>query len=727
MRKICLICIFIVIAVSMWSQENVSEKLPVPVSGETEEIETEKPGSVFPERSAVRLDEMVVTASRKEEYVFDVPYTADIITAGDISTGEMSRTVPEIFMQDPSILVQKTSNGQGSPYIRGFTGFRTLFLIDGIRLNNSVFRDGPNQYWNTVDPFSVSRLEIVKGPSSVLYGSDAIGGTVNAITKTREAGGAGFDWGGQCYMKFSSADNAHVTRAEFGGNQGETFSFLAGGSFKYFNDAVAGREVGIQPETGYNERDGDLKMEYFLNPDSKLVFAFQHVNVDDAWRTHKTIYGINWEGTTNGSEKKRILDQERNLAYVQYHTENLDSFADKISVSLSYHVQEEERFRVKSDNKSDLQGFEVDTLGFWAQVDSSTSAGLFTYGVEYYRDNVDSFKKSWDAAGVFTGYDIQGPVADDATYNLMGLYVQNKYSITKTLDMTTGLRYTSASVDTDKVKDPETGNPISLSDDFSNVCGSLRFLYKHSNEINSFYGVSQGFRAPNLSDLTRLDTARSNEIETPSPGLEPEYFTSLEIGMKTKFDKWSGTCSLFYTDIKDMIIRYPTGDIIGTDYEVQKANAGDGFVYGLELTGDYYLYNGWSLFGGCALQKGEASTYPTSDKEEEIEPLSRSMPASGFLGVKWQHPEKEYSVEATVRMADRADDLSTRDESDTNRIPPDGTPGYAVFGVSGEFRLRRDLVLGAAVENIGNKDYRIHGSGQNEPGTDFIISVKWDL
>jgi len=83
----------------------------------------------------------------------------------------------------PGVMVQKTGHGQGSPYIRGFTGFRTLLMIDGIRLNNAVFRDGPNQYWNTVDPFSIERLEVVKGPSSVLYGSDAIGGTVNVITR----------------------------------------------------------------------------------------------------------------------------------------------------------------------------------------------------------------------------------------------------------------------------------------------------------------------------------------------------------------------------------------------------------------------------------------------------------------------------------------------------------------------------------------------------------------
>ncbi|MBI4711972.1 MAG: TonB-dependent receptor plug domain-containing protein, partial [Planctomycetes bacterium] len=120
-------------------------------------------------------DEIVVTASRREAKVFDSPYTISVIDSEEIQSRQMSRTTPDILSEEPAVMLQKTSMGQGSPYLRGFTGFRNVFLIDGIRLNNSTFREGPNQYWNTVDPFTIQRLEIVKGPASVLYGSDAIG------------------------------------------------------------------------------------------------------------------------------------------------------------------------------------------------------------------------------------------------------------------------------------------------------------------------------------------------------------------------------------------------------------------------------------------------------------------------------------------------------------------------------------------------------------------------
>ncbi|NQT21804.1 MAG: TonB-dependent receptor plug domain-containing protein, partial [Planctomycetes bacterium] len=214
--------------------------------------------------SSADLDEILVTASRLQAKVFDVPYSASVIDATEIRERRMSRTLTDVFAEEPSIMVQKTSQGQGSPFIRGFTGFRTLFLIDGIRLNNSVFRDGPNQYWNTIDPLTVGRLEVVKGPSSVAYGSDAIGGTVNAITRSRQSYEEGVHIDRRVFYRYASADNSHVGRVELNGNAGRSLGFVVGGSLKDFNDVEAGKHVGRQRKTGYEEADGDLRLDYFL-------------------------------------------------------------------------------------------------------------------------------------------------------------------------------------------------------------------------------------------------------------------------------------------------------------------------------------------------------------------------------------------------------------------------------------------------------------------------------
>src|SRR5688572_13172576 len=122
------------------------------------------------------------SSPEKGQLLKDAPYSANLVTEADAQK-RMSRTFPEMIEEATGVSVQKTGPGQGSPFIRGFTGFRNVLLIDGIRLNNSVFREGPNQYWATVDSYMVESLEVVRGPSSVLYGSDAMGGTVLASTK----------------------------------------------------------------------------------------------------------------------------------------------------------------------------------------------------------------------------------------------------------------------------------------------------------------------------------------------------------------------------------------------------------------------------------------------------------------------------------------------------------------------------------------------------------------
>lgn len=128
------------------------------------------------------LNEVVITANRSESRIFSIPATISSVNSKYIES-HLSRTTPEILMGTAGVFVQKTNHGGGSPFVRGLTGNQTLLLVDGIRLNNSTFRYGPNQYFNTIDPFSISRIEVLKGEGSVAYGSDALGGTIQVFTK----------------------------------------------------------------------------------------------------------------------------------------------------------------------------------------------------------------------------------------------------------------------------------------------------------------------------------------------------------------------------------------------------------------------------------------------------------------------------------------------------------------------------------------------------------------
>ena len=677
--------------------------------------------------SGTTLPEVIVTATRSELESFAAPYTTDLVVLHEFLRNRMYRTPTKALEDVAGIMVQKTAHAQGSPYLRGFTGFRTLMLVDGIRLNNSIFRDGPNQYWNLIDPYTIDRLEVVKGPSSVLYGSDAVGGTVNAILRRPEGYGEGFRWYRQLYGRIASAERSYVGRGEINATWGSRLGLLGGATWKDFGDVDGGRFVGPQPKTGYGVCSGDLRIEYRPDPKTTWTLAHYQLYEDDAWRAHKTRYGISWKGTSVGAERKRVIDEGRSLSYVRFRREDAGAAVDAVELTLSFQTLRERRWRTKGNGKSDRQGFDVNTYGLGVQFRSPTPLGRWTYGLEWYHDEVDSFAHKYNADGTFNRSEIQGPVGDDARYDLLGLYVQNELPLLERLALILGGRYTFARADANKVKEPNTGRRISVSDSWDSLVGSarLRWFVDADEHWNLFGGVSQGFRAPNLSDLTRLDTARTNEIETPSPGLKPERFISYEAGVKARYENFAAQVSYFFTDIEDMIVRTPTGNVIGGDNEVTKKNAGDGYVHGVELAARCRVHPQWTVFGSFAWMYGEVETYPTSAPVTRTEPIDRLMPPTGQLGLRWDHPSRKLWLEATCTVADRADRLSTRDRADTQRIPPGGTPGYVVLALRGGWRAGDGLDLWMALENLTNRDYRIHGSGVNEPGINLKVGLRW--
>jgi hemoglobin/transferrin/lactoferrin receptor protein len=205
------------------------------------------------------LPPVIVTASRGAEPVNRVAASTEARSATALEEAQ-TRTLPETLNRTTGVMVQKTSYGQGSPYIRGFTGFRTLMLVDGIRLNTPVFREGANQYWNTVDLASLDTVELLKGPGSALYGSDAVGGTVQAFTRMPEyAPDGGEVWGGRLAARVASAERSVTGRAE--GEYGtDLWAGLFGMTYKKFGDLEGGRRTGRQRRTGYRELDLDAKV-----------------------------------------------------------------------------------------------------------------------------------------------------------------------------------------------------------------------------------------------------------------------------------------------------------------------------------------------------------------------------------------------------------------------------------------------------------------------------------
>jgi len=672
------------------------------------------------------LPEIVVTPSRVPREIQSEPGTTYRMDGLDGALREANRTTPDALGGLPSVMVQKTGYGQGSPYLRGFTGLRTLCLVDGIRLNNSTFRDGPNQYWNTVDPLAIGHSELVMGPASVLYGSDAIGGVMNAIPAVPPAYRGGPTWDRRLYYRGAAADQSHVGRVELGGRPSPQVGFVGGISIKDFGDLEGGEEVGTQAHTGYDEQDGDLRLDGDIGGHARLTLGHQSVRQDDAWRTHRTVYAIDWEGLLKWDDQVHSYDQGRDLTYLRYRAEDLAGFVDGMIVTVSRHAQSEDLFRVRKDSTRDEQGFDVTAWGASLQLEGGSGAGDWVCGAEYYRDCVDSYARKYRADGSLGKTEIQGPVADDAAYDLAGVYIQDALTLLDgRLDVIPGARYTFARADADQVKDPLTGKVVSIADDWDDLAASLRLLHPLVSDRRHvvFAGIAQGFRAPNLSDLTRLDSARSNEIETPSPGLDPEQYVACEIGWRSRTQRLTTQMGAYYTFIDGMIVRTPTGRVLDDLYEVTKKNSGRGWVRGAECSTAYRFSAVWSSWVSLSWMDGELDAYPTSAAEQERDYISRLMPPTAQVGVRCQTETGKLWCEVVGDAAAKADKLSAEDRRDGQRIPPGGTPGYAVCTVRAGSQLMDSLALAVAVENVFDENYRIHGSGVNEPGRNLVLTA----
>ena len=237
--------------------------------------------------------------------------------------------------------------------------------------------------------------------------------------------------------------------------------------------------------------------------------------------------------------------------------------------------------------------------------------------------------------------------------------------------------------------------------------------------------MATGFRAPNVSDLSRLDNARSNEIETPSPGLEPENYLNNEIGLRHQGESIEASLAYFLTLMDGQITGVRTGREIDGLQEITKVNAGDGFVQGIEAAAAWKINDQWKLSGWLAWQDGQTEAPAILGGPSLTQPVSRLFPLSARLGLRYDSTDGRWWAECLVEGMSEADRLTERDKTDTQRIPPGGTPGHVLATLRGGLKLMDGLNIVAALENLTDEEYRIHGSGINGGGRGVTLSAEW--
>ena len=663
------------------------------------------------------LPDTVVTASRIGEDSLESMSSLGVVTAEQFRE-QGFRTVPEALANTPGVMVQKTTHGHGSPFIRGFTGRQNLLLVDGVRINNSTYRSGPVQYWNTVDGFSMDRLELVRSQGSVQYGSDALGGTMNILTADTGylAADPGWFQQGSAQYRFDTNSSSHVGRLQTRFGDGKNWGASLGLTGKNFGD-IRDSGVGRMKNTGYPEQNLDLKVETLLNPSTRLSFAHQYLNQDDVWRWHSTIYNDTpWNNTSTGSYAARIYDQERSLTYLKVAGDLIDSPVQNYSATLSFQRSQDSAFQDRSATDVRTQVIDVDTIGLDVQLESDLLGGDLVYGIDYYRDSIDS-------AGTRTGRDPRSrrPVADDSTYHLLGAFAQLRKPLNRRLETTFGARITHAEAELGKVWDPDNTTDISAGADWSNIVFNARALYRLDDSWNLYGGASQGFRAPNAHDLSGNITSRSGQEQLGTLDLEPEKSWTFELGSRFSSGDVSFGAAGFYTLVDDLIISVPTAP--GGD-TVEATNAQEAEIVGVELEAAVRFLDNLTLSGHLTWQEGDTTSPSFLGGPSEEAPVSRLSPLVASLALRYDSPDQRWWVEGRITAADKQDQLSARDQRDTQRIPPGGTPSYLVASIRAGLQVSENLELTAALENITDEDYRIHGSGVNQPGINAIIGAK---
>jgi len=240
------------------------------------------------------IEEVVVTTQRIPAQEQLIPYSIGLLDKREMNYFS-KRTTPEMLMNTNGVFVQKTNHGGGSPFIRGLTGNQTLLLLDGIRLNNSIYRYGPNQYLNTIDIFTIDRMEVARGTGSVQYGSDALGGALQIFSVEPRLNSAGAEWHGNVTGKLVTDGMEKTGRGQLEYSS-KKVAFLAGGTYRDFGDLVGGEETGVQSPSGYNEFAFDGKLLFALKENMQLTLASQFLNQSHVPVYHKVTlenYAIN--------------------------------------------------------------------------------------------------------------------------------------------------------------------------------------------------------------------------------------------------------------------------------------------------------------------------------------------------------------------------------------------------------------------------------------------------
>lgn len=654
--------------------------------------------------SVIQLNNAVtVTALRSERLAFDVSQSVTSLSYNQVKQ-LAPRSTPEALMSETGIWVQKTNHGGGSPIIRGLVGNQVLMMVDGIRLNNATYRYGPNQYLSTVDPGMVERIEVTRGAGSVLYGSDALGGVIQVISRAPSFRWDGLHIGGSATGKWMSGGMEQSARGEVEVSD-KRVAFLGGFSARIFGDIVAGGTLGTLTPTGYTERSGDAKLLFRTGANGILTAAFQQLTQADVPRYDQVVQG--------GFSVYNFEPQTRQLSYLKFETATKSKWVQSIRLTASLNRSIEGLTSQKTNaTDSKKQSDEVTTMGWMAELTSNPKTNWHAQsGIDYYADNVSSNAKLTNAI-TQSETSQRGSYADGATVSNLAIYTNHQIDFNK-FQLSAGGRFNSVKVSvSDDVFGNQSINPFAL-------VGNAGVLYKLHPHLRTTVGINTGFRAPNVDDMSKFGTVEANVFEIPSAGLSPERSLNIEGGFKYSSPRLSWTVTAYQTKLSQLIDRVPAtyNDLPTFDNRTvyQKQNVGEAMIQGLEADAEFSV-SSLKIFSNI--------TYTYGENETKKEPMRRIPPLFGKVGTHYVHPSGVW-VRAEWVMAGKQDRLAAGDKSDARikiRLIDDTMPGWDIVNLYAGYSYRL-MSVQLSVQNIFDKAYRVYASGVDGYGRCMTASM----
>ncbi|MEI7980751.1 MAG: TonB-dependent receptor [Bacteroidota bacterium] len=707
----------------------------------------------------IKLDEFVYTANRVEEKKSDLPYKIEVIQAKDIAFQNPQNSAI-MLEQTGQVFVQTSQMGGGSPVLRGFEANRILLVVDGIRMNNAIYRAGHLQNAITVDPFGLASTEILYGPGSTIYGSDALGGVINFRTKDPVLSTTGkTQIHGNILGRFASAniEKTGGVNLNFGWKK---LAVLLNFSYSAFGDLREGKvrnpalgDFGTRPVYAerINEKDSMVvndkpwiqkpsaysqynilgKVLFQPGQHSKYILNVQYSNSSDIPRYDRL---TEMNGSTGKLQYAEWYygPQARLLASLKAEYDLKGVIFDHASVILGYqNVQED---RIQRDFGSSKKKFNLETVGVFslnADFDKKIcSKDNLRYGIELdynnvvskaHNENIKTGKSTDDRA---TRYPDQ-----KADMMYLSAYLSNTWNISKVFAFSQGIRFNYVTLNAIYSDTMVKIMNIPFSPDIiqknAAVNGYLGFVATPGRDWKFSLVGSIGFRAPNIDDLTKLNVVTGQTIVVPNPDLKPEYAYNLELSVaKTIVGKVRLEGTAFYTLLRDAHVVAPykyngldSITIDGDKYQtLAPVNTGRAYVCGFQGSLLAQVTRSFSIVSNL--------TYTYGYDESSGDPLDHIPPVFGMTSFRLELKKFKGDFYVMYNGWKRISQYSPSGEDNEQYATPYGMPSWYTLNLKLSYQVIKYVNIELGMENILDENYRKFASGISSPGRNIIVALR---